>query len=91
MPTARQIPSHVERVCEPCEFHKMTGAFYGQPDNTWRRYACLHPGAIGPMPKGLTAEQAAKWGALNGRLLEHGRDIGKTENQPEWCPLKKRS
>jgi len=66
----------------------MTAAMFGQPGNTWRQYACMHPDAFGPMPEGLTPKQAAKWGELRGRNLEHGRDIGRTERQPEWCPLK---
>jgi hypothetical protein len=89
MPSSFEIPSRRERHCEPCEFHKMTGALMGQPGNTWRRYSCMHLEAHEFEPLSNDPAIAAKQGALRERLSKHGRDIGKTEIQPEWCPLRK--
>lgn len=89
MPTELKIPAQTERHCAPCKYHKMTAALMGGPGNVWRQYACMHQDAFGDMK--LSDDQAIrdKQIELRGRLLEHGRDIGKTERQPEWCPLRR--
>ena len=65
----------------------MTAALFGQPGNTWRQYACIHPDAFGDLKLSDDTEIRDKQIALRTRLLEHGRNIGRTERQPGWCPL----
>ena len=76
MPTTFHIQARTEHRCEPCKHHKLIGAFHVRHGpGSWVEYACLHPDAY----EGLT---------LRGRLLfGAGRVIGRTERQPEWCPL----
>lgn len=88
MPSERTIPARRERLCEPCEYHKQTAAMMGGPGNVWRRYSCMHPDAFGDMKLSEDRAKRDKQMQLRGRLLEHGRDIGKTESQPSWCPLR---
>lgn len=91
MPSTYNIPSRQERHCEPCEFHKMFSAMFGGPGNVWRDYNCVHPEAYDDIHEPLSDDPkiAAKQGELRARLLEHGRHIGKTELQPDWCPLRR--
>jgi hypothetical protein len=89
MPSEQQIPQQSYTVCEPCEFHKMTSALYGQPGNTWRQYGCTHPEAYEFEPLSNDPAIAVKQGELREGIRRHPRDIGKTEKQPSWCPLKR--
>lgn len=92
MPTTFNIPSRRERHCEPCEYHKLTGALYTRlPDcGGYRQYACMHPMAFDAgVPMADPAKEAAKQRII-GRLMKEGRDIGKTEKQPDWCPLRRK-
>ena len=61
----------------------------GGPGNVWDDYNCMHPEAYDDMP--LAADQATrdKQLEIRGRLKAHGRHIGKTEKQPDWCPLRR--
>lgn len=90
MPSTLNIPAHTEFRCAPCEFHKCIGSFHVRVGpGGYREYACMHPEAedFGPMP--LAPEQAARIGELRARFARDGRWIGRTEKQPQWCPLKR--
>ncbi len=80
MPSTLKIPSRTENHCEPCEFHKRTGALFVRiGEGSWVRYSCTHPEAFKPhevFPRSMF-------------LMQEGRDIGKTDKQPDWCPLKR--
>jgi hypothetical protein len=77
MPTTLNIPSRIERRCEPCEHHKCIGSFHVRSgEGSWREYVCQHPAADDE----LTPAGRALFGA--------GKYIGKTEKQPDWCPLR---
>lgn len=92
MPTKFEIPAHREVRCEPCEFHKCFNAFYGS-DHSWRDYNCMHPQAYDEVREPLSGDPkvAELQGQIRARLMEHGRHIGKTEKQPDWCPLKRQA
>ena len=51
----------------------------------------MHPNAYDDITPKLSDEPkiAAKQGELRARLMQRGRHIGKTEKQPDWCPLRK--
>lgn len=87
MPSKFTIPARTKRHCEPCEFHKCTAALMGGPGNVWRQYSCMHPEAFNDSP--LSEDQAVRDKQIEIRtsLLQYGRNIGKTESQPPWCPL----
>ena len=63
----------------------------GQPGNTWRQYACMHPEAFDDMPLSDDRAIRDKQIEMRTRHMQHGRNIGKTENQPDWCPLRRES
>lgn len=90
MPSTYQIAARTETQCEPCKYHKCVNAFYGA-DHSWRDYNCMHPKAFdGTETEPLNdAEKEQVRQRLIGRLLEDGRHIGKTEQIPSWCPLKR--
>lgn len=70
----------------------MFNACFGSDEhNTWRDYNCMHPDAFGDMDLSDDPRIAAKQGELRAILTEHGRHIGKTELQPDWCPLKRKN
>jgi len=73
MPTKFEIPAKQETHCEPCEHHKCTGALYTRM-----------PGC------GAYREYECRHPSLLHVIgsAQYGRMIGKTEKQPEWCPLK---
>lgn len=90
MPSTFEIPRRRERHCAPCEFHKMTAAMMGGPGNVWREYVCMHPEAFDDMVREpLLPEKETVRQRLIGAMLEHGRSIGRTERQPDWCPLRR--
>lgn len=91
MPSEHTIPSRRERLCEPCEFHKMVNAMFGGPGNVWRDYNCMHPEAFDDLNDGPMAdpEKEKLRQRIIGRMLADGRSIGKTERQPDWCPLRR--
>lgn len=62
----------------------------GGPGNVWRDYNCMHPRAFDDMDRKplVDPEKEKARQRLIGRLLEDGRHIGRTEEQPDWCPLK---
>lgn len=73
MPREFKIPSHTEHHCEPCEHHKCVGALYVRSGN----------GSY----KDYECRHPSLLHVVAG--TEYGRMIGRTENQPDWCPLKK--
>jgi hypothetical protein len=87
MPTNFTIPARTERHCAPCEFHKMTAAMFGGPGNVWREYACMHPASFDDQPALDDPEKEKIRQRIIGGMLKDGRDIGRTESQPDWCPL----
>jgi hypothetical protein len=90
MPSTFEIPRRREHHCAPCEFHKCVAALMGGPGNVWRDYNCMHPEAFDDtVREPLPPEKELIRQRLIGRLLEHGRSIGRTERQPDWCPLRK--
>jgi hypothetical protein len=92
VPSKYTIPSRTETHCAPCEFHKCTGALCGPAGgNSWRRYSCFHPDAFGDLKRPEDETLRDKFNAMVARMLHHGRDIGKTEEQPNWCPLRRTS
>lgn len=89
MPTTHKIPERMERHCAPCEFHKLTGAMCVRiGPGGWREYACMHPDASNEDTSvSLTAEQQVLAAEIRALVGKDGRHIGRTEKQPEWCPL----
>jgi len=89
MPTKLNIPSRTENHCEPCEHHKCTAMLCTRiGPGGWREYVCKHPDAFPPLPKDTDPEKARIIGKLEA-LQTEGRHIGRTEKQPDWCPLKR--
>ena len=87
MPSTHTIPERNESRCAPCQYHKRTDAFYGH-DHSWHRYACTHPKAFDDLDTPTDDERIKRIRAeIHARMTEGGRDIGKTERQPQWCPL----
>ena len=88
MPTKFNIPSRVEHHCSPCEFHVCTSSFHVRSgEGSWREYSCKHPDAPEPLPEGGKHHNILV--RILARELEEGRPIGRTELQPQWCPLKR--
>ena len=55
----------------------------------YREYACMHPASYDDIERpALDPEKEKIRQRLIGRLLADGRHIGKTELQPDWCPLR---
>jgi hypothetical protein len=90
MPHTYKVQAHTVHLCAPCEFHKRTAALYTRlPDcGGYVQYACMHPKAFDAGVPCADPEKEAAKQRIIGRLMEHGRDIGKTEEQPDWCPLR---
>lgn len=89
MPSTINIPSRCERLCRPCPHHKMVGAMYGS-DFSWQDYNCMHPDAFDDDREPLADPEKEKIRQrLIGCMAKDGRHIGKTELQPDWCPLKR--
>lgn len=68
----------------------MVNAMFGGPGNVWRDYNCMHPQAFDDLDAPLAdpaKEQLRQ--RIIGRMQADGRSIGKTENQPDWCPLRR--
>jgi len=85
MPSINKIPERTEHVCEPCQYHKLTGALHVRcGEGGWREYACTHP-------ESFPVHEDPRVNAMYERhkVREDGRHIGKTELQPDWCPLKR--
>lgn len=85
MPSTLNIPARTEHRCSPCEFHKLVGAFHARSGNgSWREYICTHP-------QSERRPEDKKYRELCEALeSQHsGRWIGKTEKQPDWCPLRR--
>lgn len=61
----------------------------GGPGNVWDDYSCMHPEAFDDMKLSDDPKVRDKQLEIRGRLKEHGRRIGRTENQPDWCPFKR--
>lgn len=89
MPSKYTIPARTERVCRPCPHHKMVGAMYGS-DYSWQEYNCMHPDAYDEREPLTDPEKEKIRQRLIGIMSADGRHIGKTELQPEWCPLKRK-
>lgn len=86
MPTTINIPACRERHCEPCEFHKMTAALHVRSGGGgYRRYSCTHPEAFEPLH--LTDDPEKNRIIEKLKAMQTERDIGKTDLQPNWCPL----
>jgi len=93
MPTKQTIPARTETICRPCQYHKVVGSFRGH-DTAWDDCNCLHPHAYDDVDCILTpgerSEVAAVRKELDAITQREGRSIGRTERQPEWCPLKRK-
>ena len=92
MPTKIEIPRRVETHCQPCLYHKLTSSFHVRSGpGSYREYACEHPDAFLFRHDGTEIDiKTRDLQAEIQRLQEReGRYIGKTENQPNWCPLKR--
>lgn len=89
MPTTHNIPARTERHCEPCQYHKCVGSFHVRSGpGSWRDYNCMHPDAWNEdtsVP--LTPEQELRAAEIRALVGKEGRNIGRTEKQPCWCPL----
>ena len=78
MPTELNIPAKTEHRCSPCEYHKCIGALcVRQGPGGYREYVCQHPDANDELTP------------LGRSLFGAGKYIGKTEKQPDWCPLRR--
>lgn len=71
----------------------MIAAMMGGPGNVWREYNCMHPEAfdddkIAPF---ADPEKEKIRQRIIGSCLKEGRHIGRTEHQPDWCPLRRQS
>lgn len=91
MPTTLNIPARTEHRCSPCEFHKCVGSFHVRSGpGSWREYNCMNPDAV---PSGPVSKANQEHADLIMKIRAHdrieGRWIGKTEKQPDWCPLKR--
>lgn len=87
MPQLIKFPGRTEAHCEPCEFHNCTGEFHVHcGEGGWREYACGHPDAHEISSDPWIANIQGKMAAFS----PGGRAIGKTDKQPEWCPLKRK-
>jgi hypothetical protein len=85
MPHEFTIPAVLKRVCEPCEFHQCTGKLCGPPGGiSWAQFQCTHPDAFEKSDDDRVNVMQARHFTIWG-----GRDIGRTEDQPEWCPLRR--
>lgn len=83
MPHTVHFPAHTKIHCEPCAHHKCTGSFLPRiGEGGWHHYICTHPEAYARSSDPGVNEVHAAW-----RALEGGRTIGRTEEQPDWCPL----
>lgn len=67
----------------------MVAAKMGGPGNVWREYVCMHPDMFHDMALSDDQKVRDKQLEMRGRLKEHGRHIGRTELQPDWCPLRR--
>lgn len=87
MPTSHNIPAHVEHHCEPCEFHKVIGCVRTRLPNcgAYTEYSCSHPKAY----EEPQMKMNPGWEKFLARVGRDGRYIGKTEKQPDWCPLRR--
>ena len=88
MPSTREIPAKIEKLCEPCKYHKRINAFYGH-SHSWADYNCMHPKAFVPIEKkdDNDVEKENLRIKINEESQKYGRFIGRTELQPDWCPL----
>lgn len=77
-------------VCEPCEYHHRVNAFYGS-HHSWTDWECRHPKADEALVlhSDLTPAQNKVLQDIDDLTKREGRWIGRTEKQPEWCPLRK--
>ncbi len=88
MPTKFTIPAVSETHCRPCKYHVCIGSLHVYVGGGgWNEHACTHPDAYEPLPEGTDPETAKIIGEMQAR--EVGRNIGKTELQPDWCPLRR--
>lgn len=93
MPKTCKIPARTEHRCSPCQYHKLTGAFHTRcGEGSWRSYSCMHPEAYNDQgEEAFTPELQARMKAIDALICCGGRYIGRTELQPDWCPLKRES
>lgn len=89
MPSIHKIAARTERRCEPCEHLKRENMLCSRLYGITCDYVCHHPDAhnFGPLPS--DPAKAARLGELRSKTAEHGRMIGRTDLQPDWCPLLK--
>ena len=55
----------------------------------YREYACTHPDAY-PKGEAVPSRVTAIAAEVDAVVRRNGRPIGKTEVQPQWCPLKRK-
>lgn len=78
------------RVCEPCQYHECIGQFcVRQGPGGWREFVCKHPKANESLFTVENKAATALLKRLDKILNRDGRYIGKTDKQPDWCPLEK--
>lgn len=82
MPTTIRIEPQTRRICAPCKHHKCVGMLHIRTGGGYREYVCEHPQAFEPTEDVVLAQLNA-----HNLAMDEGRYIGKTEQQPDWCPL----
>lgn len=90
MPSVFTVPSRTMRWCTPCEHLKHHNMVCSRLHGITCDYVCHHPEAhswneVIKDPK--AAELAAR---LRARMVENGRMIGRRDQQPDWCPLRRK-
>lgn len=79
-----------QRVCEPCEYHKLDGAFHARcGEGSWRMWSCTHPDAFHNLPLPEDPAKRAIALEMRARHQAEGRMIGRPDSQPQWCPLRR--
>ena len=89
MPSTIQIPARTERHCCPCEHLSTKNIYHSREHGTICDYVCFHPEANsdGDDPNETDPVLLEARAHLMELARKYGRDIGKTDRQPKWCPL----
>lgn len=88
MPTTLNIPARHERHCEPCEHLKRENMLCSRLNGISCDYVCHHPEAHEWGKTPTDPKKAELMGQLRARLTESGRMIGRSDRQPQWCPMR---
>jgi hypothetical protein len=87
MPTTLNIPASMRHFCTPCEFLDRENTFCDRAHGITGDYICHHPEAFQWPPVPADFKEAELLARLRGKMEKNGRMIGRTEDQPSWCPL----